>query len=337
MSYDERHLMQGISREKINDEFVYYYIDNGKEVNERDLERIRKLGIPPAWIDVWISRDPNSSIQVIGKDAKGRKQYRYHQVHIEKAEEEKFARMYNFIKAMPKFEKTMIKHMDYPFYHKNKIISLMLQMVKDYHMRVGKEVYARKNRSYGISSLRKRHVKINPNVIYLKFKGKSGKRLHFTIKNDYYIKSIKMLMKLEGDHLFQYIASDQDSNEKIKKISDTDLNEYIQEYMGPEFTIKDFRTFAANLYFIKALQSETRKRTPKDRKSIKRNLINAFKSTARQLKHTGAVSKRSYVMNFAIELYQNNPDYFIEKKTEDPTDLLLDLLKIYNKNILQKN
>lgn len=336
MSYDEKHLLEGISREKKGDEFIYYYIDSKKQVSSRDIERIKKLKIPPAWTDIWISRDPNSTIQAIGKDAKGRKQYRYHQVHIEKAEKEKFFRLYNFIKAIPKLDKVMTRDNNLPFYEKNRIISLMLQMVKDYQMRVGKEVYAKKNRSYGISSLRKKHVKIGPGVIYLKFKGKSNQRLHFTIKNDFYIKSIKILMKLEGDNLFQYIMTDENNNEKVMKVTDRDLNKYIQENMGQEFTIKDFRTFGANLYFIQTLLSETKRRTPKDRKSIKKNIMNAFKSTARQLKHTGTVSKKSYVMNFAIELYQNSPEYFIEHKNDSPVDLLLELLKLYKKNILDE-
>lgn len=334
MSYDEKHYEEGIAREKIGNEFVYFYISDGKEVTKKDLERIKKLRIPPAWTDVWVSRDPNSAIQAIGLDNKGRKQYRYHLVHIEKAEKEKFLRMYNFIKAIPKLEKVLEQDNKLLIYDKNRIISLMLQMVKDYNLRVGKEVYAKKYKSYGISSLRKRHVKIGPGVIYLRFKGKSKQRLHYTIKNDFYIKSIKMLMKLEGDPLFQYITVDDQGREKIRKISDSDLNKYIQEHMGKEFSIKDFRTYGANLYFIQALLNETKKRTPKNRKVIKKNIVNAIKSTARQLKHTGAVSKKSYVLNFAIELYQNNPEYFIKNKNKDPTKFLLELLKLYKKNIL---
>lgn len=242
--------------------------------------------------------------------------------------------MYNFIKAIPKLDKVMLEDNNLSFYKKNKIISLMLQIVRDYQLRVGKEVYAKKNRSYGISSLRKKHVKIESGVIYLNFKGKSSQRLHFTIKNDYYIKSIKMLMKLDGDHLFQYISADDNNTEKIMKVSDRDLNKYIQDNMGQGFTIKDFRTFGANLYFVRSLLLETKKRTPKNRKIIKKNIINAFKSTARQLKHTGAVSKKSYVMNFAVELYQNNPELFIDHKNEDPTKFLVHILKLYRKNIL---
>ncbi|AKI78953.1 DNA topoisomerase 1b [Acanthamoeba polyphaga mimivirus] len=334
MSYDEKHLMEGIYREKNGDKFIYYYFDNNEEVTTKDIERINKLRIPPAWTNVWVARDPNSPIQAIGTDSKGRKQYRYNEIHIQGAEKEKFKRLYDFIKSIPKLEKAMVRDNNFPFYNKNRVISLMLQMVRDYNMRVGKEVYARQNKSYGISSLRKKHVKISPGVITLNFKGKSGQRLNYTIRNDFYIDGIKMLMKLEGDRLFQYISTDEDGNEKIMRVNDRDLNKYIQENMGSEFTIKDFRTFGANLYFIQALLSETRKRTPKNRKTIKKNIANAFKSTARQLKHTGAVSKKSYVMNYTLELYQNNPEFFIEHKNDDPIDFLLRILKSYRKDVL---
>lgn len=336
MSYDVKHMMEGIARKKVGNEFVYYYIDTGKTVTEKDLNRIRKLKIPPAWNNVWISRDPFSPIQAIGIDSKGRKQYRYHQVHIERAEVEKFLRMYSFIKLIPKLEKIMNQHRNLPIYEKNRVISLMLQLVRDYHMRVGKEIYARKYHSYGISSLRKRHVKIDKNVIFLKFKGKSGQRLHYTIREPYYINSIKMLMKLEGEHLFQYITLDDRGNEINKRITDRDLNAYIQKYLGKQFTIKDFRTFGANFYFVKNLLNETRKRTPRDRKIIKKNILRAIRSTATKLKHTGAVSKKSYILNFSIELYQNSPDFFVKHKNDEPTKFLLTLLRLYKKNILNK-
>lgn len=182
MSYDEKHLMEGIYREKVGDGFIYYYFDNDQQVSERDLERINKLRIPPAWTQVWIARDPESPIQAIGKDAKGRKQYRYNEVHIQDAEKEKFKRLYDFIKAMPKLDKSLAKDNNLPFYNKNRIISLMLQMVRDYNMRVGKEVYARQNKSYGISSLRKNMSKFLQELSYLISKENLDKDLIIQLK-----------------------------------------------------------------------------------------------------------------------------------------------------------
>lgn len=329
MSYDQKNFINGISRKLVNGEFYYYYIDSKKPVSKKDMERIRQLKIPPAWTDLWVSRDPNSAIQAIGKDMKGKKQYRYHTTHIKNAEKEKFLRLQKFIKSMPKLNRVIGIHSKLFIYERSKVISLMLQLVSEYHMRVGKEVYAKENKSYGISSLRKKHVKTEGQKIILKFRGKSKQKLRYTITDPEYINSINMLLKLDGDNLFQYVMKDEYGKDKIYKITDRDLNKYIQSYMGEEFTIKDFRTYGANLYFMKSILSETKKRTPKNKKVIKKNLINAIKSTAKQLKHTKAVSKKSYIMNFAIEMYQEDPQFFVDNKNTDPVDFLNLILKMY--------
>lgn len=334
MSHDEKHYMEGISRKKKGDGFEYIYNDTGKPVTEKDLIRIKKLRIPPAWVNVWVAKDSDSPIQAVGTDAKGRKQYRYHDVHIEKATKEKFSRLFNFIKHIPKLEKKLIDHSSIPLYQKDRIVSLMVQIVKDHYIRVGKEVYARTNKSYGISSMRKKHVKIDGGTMYFSFKGKSNQRLRYTIKDTSIIDTVKMLLKLEGDKLFQYITIDDNGNEKINKVSDTDLNHYIQSNMGSEFTIKDFRTYGANYYFVKALLNETKKRTPKTEKIIKKNIKLATLSAAKHLKHTGAVSKKSYVMTYAMELYRNNPDFFVKHKNDNCNDVLINLLMMYKKEIL---
>lgn len=337
LSYDELHFNEGITRKLVGDEFVYYYVSDGKKIDAKDLERIKKLKIPPAWSNLWVSRDNSAMIQAIGTDAKGRKQYRYHQVHIEKAEKEKFIRLKSFIKAMPKLDKIISIHNSIEMFHKNRIIAIIMTIVKNYYMRVGKEVYARTNKSYGVSSLRKKHVKVGTKDVKFKFKGKSNQRLQYTIVEPELIADIKLLMKLQGDKLFQYVSYDDRGREIVNNINDRDLNIYIQEHMGAEFSIKDFRTYAANHHFIKALLSETRKRTPKTRKIIKKNLMNAFISVAYHLKHTKAISKKSYVVSFATEMYQNDPDFFVKHKNEDPDTFVLQLLDIYEKDILESD
>jgi DNA topoisomerase-1 len=336
MSYDERHYEDGIYRQRNGSTFEYYYINNDEKVSNKDIERIKGLKIPPAWIEVWIARDPSSAIQAIGRDSRGRKQYRYNRIHIEEADHKKFIRLRNFIKQLPPFNKILMEHSKLPMYEKNRITSLMIRIVQDHNLRLGKNIYARTNKSYGISSLRKRHVTIYNNTVILKFMGKSKQKLHYTISNPFYVKSIRMLMKLDGDRLFQYVTTTPGGREKVSNICDADLNKYIQEHMSSDFSIKDFRTHGANYYFIKSLLSETRKRAPKNRKVIKKNLSNAIKSTARQLKHTGAVSRKSYILEFAIELYQNTPEFFVEKKNEDPNIVLLLLLKTYQKNMINQ-
>ena len=323
-SFDIRNYKDGIFRKKINDKFIYYYIKNNKEANQDDLERIKKLGIPPAWENLWVSIDSKSKIQAIGIDSKGRKQYRYHSEHIEFAEKEKFLRLYDFIKALPNLEENMEKHSKLNIYDKYKVITTMLKIVKLTYMRVGKEQYARENNSYGVSSLKKSHMTITGDIIYFNFKGKSNQRLNNDIKQH-----LQILEKLEGEKLFQFI----DSDNKIKKLNYTDLNEYIQTFMGKDFSIKDFRTYAANFHFIDSLLKETRKRLPENDSIKKKNILNSLKTTAKFLKHTKAISKKSYVMNFIIEFYMNNTSFFNKLKYNNTDLVLLDLLKEYKKSI----
>ncbi len=329
-SFEEKHYIEGITRKKINDNFEYYYIKNNKPVTQADLNRINKLKLPPAWTDVWISKDPNSPIQAVGVDYEGRKQYKYHQHHIEEAEKRKFLRLYNFILAMPKLEKIMKKHVKLRPYDKDRVIVSMLTLIRELHLRVGKEVYARKHKSYGVSSLRKRHVKIIGNTVFLRFKGKSGQRLAYSIEDSVLATHLKLLMKLTGDKLFQYI----DDNDKIRSVTDTDLNHYIQKYMGNEYTAKDFRTYSSNYYFVRTLLRQTKKQLPTNPKIIKRNILNAIKSVVHYLRHTRAVSKKSYIMSFTVDLYQNSPEYFIKRKDDDADEVLLDILNMYKKNLL---
>ncbi len=328
-SFDIRNYKDGIFRKKVNDKFIYYYIKSNKEISEDDFIRIKKLGIPPAWENLWVSNDPKSKIQAVGIDSKGRKQYRYHSEHIELAEKEKFLRLYDFIKAIPKLEENMEKHSKLNIYDKLKVITTMLKIVKLTYMRVGKEQYARENKSYGISSLKKSHMTIVGEIIYFNFKGKSNQRLNYKLINNEIKNHLQILEKLEGEKLFQFI----DVDNKIKKLHYTDLNEYIQTYMGEEFSIKDFRTYAANFHFIDSLLKETRKRLPKNDLTKKKNILNSLKKTAKFLKHTKAISKKSYVMDFILELYMNNPTYFNKIKYNNTDLVLLDLLKEYKKSI----
>jgi DNA topoisomerase-1 len=327
-SHDEiqKEKLMGIEK---RDDNKYYYLKTDKEVSNKDLTRINKLRIPPAWINVWVSTDPDTPIQAVGVDAKGRKQYRYNDAHIEQAEKEKFVRLYNFIISMPKLEKALKTHSKLNAYSKDKVVSTMLFLVKTLYIRVGKEQYARENRSYGISSLKKKHVNIDGNMIKLRFKGKSNQRLSYNYTDPVISQHLKQLIKLAGDKLFQYI--DEETGE-IRKVTDTDLNQYVQRWMGKQFTVKDFRTYAANHHFIKELLKVSKKYTTE--KKVKKDILKAIKKTAQALRHTKAISKKSYVMSFAIDLFKQNQFYFYKNKHEDPDAVLLAILKLYKKEIL---
>lgn len=329
-SYDIRNYKDGIFRKKINDKFIYYYIKNNKEISQKDLNRIKKLGIPPAWENLWVSIDPKSKIQAVGIDSKGRKQYRYHIDYIEIAEKKKFLRLLDFIKSLPNLENYIKIHSKSNIYDKLKVITTMLKIVKLTYMRVGKEQYARENKSYGISSLKKTHMKINGDIINFNFKGKSKQRLNYILINNDIKSHLQILEKLEGEKLFQYID---DIDNKIKKVTDKDLNEYIQTFMGKDFTIKDFRTYAANYHFINFLLNETKKRSPSSDRNKKKNILKSLEKTAKFLKHTKAISKKSYVMDFIIDFYMNNSEFFVSRKYDDTNEVLLELLKLYKKSL----
>ena len=146
------------------------------------------------------------------------------------------------------------------------------------------------------------------------------------------VDDIKQLLELPGEKLFQYI----NNNDITLRVSDVDLNQYIQNYMGKEFSCKDYRTYAANFYFIKALLGETKKRNPKNAKVIKQNLSEAQETTAFYLRHTKAISKKSYTMDLIRNMYMENPEWFVENKNRQPINVLIDLLKIHKDNVKNK-
>lgn len=314
--------------------FNYFYAKNDKPVSQEDQKRINSLGLAPAYEDVWVSSDPNSKIQATGIDAKGRKQYRYNKEHILEAENKKFLKLYKFIKAMPKFENILEEDTKKKLYSKNRTISIMFYIIKELNIRVGKEVYARTNKSYGISSLKKSHVKIDENKLVAKFnfKAKSNKQVQYTLNDKFIVRELIELMKLEGEKIFQYIN---DKN-MTYKVNDVDLNDYLRENMGRDFTCKDFRTYAANLYFIEKLLNETKIRTPTTQKVIKKNIKIAQEYTAFYLRHTKSISKKSYVISIIRDLYTNDPNYFISNKNKKPLTLLLEILKLYKESLKNK-
>lgn len=317
------------SVKKENIEYEYFYIKTGELVRINDYERIRKMGLPPAWTNVWISKDPDTNIQAVGIDSKGRKQYRYSQSHVEQAEKKKFLKLIDFIAALPKLDHAIEMHSKSLPTDKSRVIVTMLLIVKELNMRVGKEQYARENKSYGVSSLKKTHVTIKDDLIQFNFKGKSNKRLSYSMRSELVAKHILELLDLPGEKLFQYV----NDNGNAYRVTDRDLNDFLQFHMGENFTVKDFRTYAANFYFIRSLINETKKNPPITKQAIKKNIINSLQTTAKYLKHTKSISKKSYVMNFCIEMYEKDPEWFMKRKSNKIDNILLELLDLYKLKI----
>lgn len=345
MAYDDKQKKKkrGIYRVKYEDKndldkkgnpklkFSYFYIKDNKPVSDEEQIRINKMGLAPAYVDVWVSEDPKSKIQATGIDAKGRKQYRYKQEHVKDASVNKFLRLYKFIKSIPKLDTAMEDDIKGSLYSKKRAIATMLYIVKELNMRVGKECYAKTNKSYGVSSLKKSHVKIDETKLVAKFnfKAKSNKQVQYTLDNPDIVKQLIELMKLEGEKLFQFKTE----SGNIQRVTDVDLNQYIQENMGKEFSCKDFRTYAANFYFIKALLKETKNRNPVNQKIAKKNLSLAQENTAFYLRHTKSISKKSYTMDLIRDMYLTDSQYFIDNKNKQPLTVLIDLLKIFKEKI----
>ena len=328
VKYEDKNDLDKAGKPKIK--FNYFYIKDNKPVSDEDQLRINKLGLAPAYTNVWVSDDPTTKIQATGIDAKGRKQYRYTQSHVSESSINKFLRLYKFIKAMPKLNNAMKIDIESELYSKNRGICVMLNIVQELNMRVGKECYAKINKSYGISSLKKSHIKINEEklIATFNFKAKSNKHVQYTLNNKDLVKEIILLLKLEGEKLFQY-----KNGNNILRITDVDLNQYIQKNIGKDFTVKDFRTYAANFYFIKALLKETKNRNPVTQKIAKKNLSLAQENTAFYLRHTKSISKKSYTMELIRDMYLNDSNFFILNKNKLPLTILLEILKKYKEKL----
>lgn len=300
-------MKKGIYRKEYKEKgkivFRYYYYKNNREVSEKDYKRIKKLGIIPSYRDVWISENEKDKLQAYGYDNNGKKQYRYNEEFVKEMTKKKFERIVLLIEKLPKLKRVIKKDRELDIKEKDKVISLMIELLLEYHMRIGKEEYAKNNKSYGLASLKRRHVKKEGKVIRIKYMGKSKQEIEYIVEKKRYVEDIKRLLKREGkesDNIFRYGDG--------KKITYKDVNEYIKRKIG-EFSAKDIRTYAANYRFVSALK---RMREPENEKEIRENIKRAYEITAERLRHTKNISKKSYVMDIIEEMYRENPIYFKE-------------------------
>ncbi len=326
LSYDEKNYENGILRKGTKDNFKYYYIKNNKEVTKKDLERINALKIPPMWDYCWISADPNSEIQVIGHDSVGRKQYLYTQAFKDKMVSKRFNNLKLFVELLPQTISILNKHQSIkqPL-DKNKVLSTITKIILLTGIRAGKEFYVRTNKSYGITSLRKKHVKLTPpNKITFTFIGKRG--IHHTHKitnQDIYNELYILLDRNKTfDKLFVY--EDKEDN-KLIKIDEFVLNDYLHEYIHPDIVIKDLRTYVVNYSLISNLLKSCKVKEYTE-KELKKIVKQAIKDTAEFIQHTPAICKKSYVNPIIINKFMTNYSYFYKNKTKDPYDLLKEIL-----------
>jgi DNA topoisomerase-1 len=286
----------GITRRRGGKGFSYRAPDGQPVRDEPTLTRIRKLAVPPAWTGVWICPYARGHLQATGRDARGRKQYRYHARWREVRNETKYERMVAFGEALPAIRKRVAEDLKIPGLPREKVLATVVLLLEGTLIRVGNEEYARENDSYGLTTLRNRHVNINGSEVRFQFKGKSGVRHEVGLRDRRVATVINRLRDLPGQHLFECC----DENGEVRQVGSADVNDYLHEITGEDFTAKDFRTWAGTVLAAKALEafeqfdSETQ---------AKRNVVSAIESVAKRLGNTPAVCRKCYVHPDVIDAY----------------------------------
>jgi DNA topoisomerase-1 len=288
--------MPGIRREQAS-KFVRYRYPIGEIVrDEQVLGRIRSLAIPPAWQKVWICPDPAGHLQATGLDARGRKQYRYHRRWREVREETKYTRMISFAKALPRIRARVARDLSLHGLHRQKVLATVVRLLELSLIRVGNEEYERENESFGLTTLKNRHVNVYGSEISFHFRGKSGKQHRIDVRDRKLAQIVRRCQDLPGQDLFMYV----DENGKAQDINSTDVNDYVKETTGENFTAKDFRTWAGTMLAALALQ-EFEKFDSKTQ--AKKNVIKAIESVAARLGNTPSICKKCYVHPHVLEGY----------------------------------
>ena len=277
----------------------FSYLLEGKPITEKnELQRVKKLVIPPAWNNVKISPFPNSHLQVVGMDIKERKQYLYHPEWSRIRNEAKFYKMSAFGKKLPLIRQKVDTDLKQKGWPETKVMALILKLMEETHIRIGSDIYAKENKTYGLSTLRRKHVNILKDKIRFEFTGKKGIKHKVSVKNKKLIKLVCQCEEIPGWNLFQYY----DKNGKKKSVDSGMVNEYIQEIAGDTFTAKDFRTWSASIVFFDKLREAG---ITNDEKQVKENLIKAFEAAASALRNTRNVCKKYYVHPLLISKYED--------------------------------
>lgn len=286
----------GIVRRRRGSGFVYL-APSGKQLRDRDsLARIRSLVIPPAWTDVWICPDGRGHIQAIGRDQRGRTQYRYHPKWREVRDGNKFQRMIEFGKTLPKIRRRVRRDLHQRGLPRERVLATVVKLLEMALIRVGIEQYTRENRSFGLTTLRNRHVEVKGASIHFEFRGKSGVDRSVDLEDRRLAKIIRACQELPGHELFQYV----DHDGQRHTVNSEDVNGYLREIAGGDFTAKDFRTWAGTVLAAMALQEFDRFDSETQ---AKKNVVAAIESVAKRLGNTKAVCRKCYVHPAVLNCY----------------------------------
>lgn len=286
----------GYTRKAKGDGFEYLDTEGKPITDEQRVLRIRRLAIPPAWTDVWICPSPNCHIQATGRDARRRKQYLYHERWREIRDQDKYDRMIDFGKALPKIRRRVSNDLKLAGLQRNKILATVVQLLERTFIRIGNEEYARDNKSFGLTTMKDRHVEVKGSKLRFRFRGKSGKDHEVDVTDRRIAKIISKLQDLPGQDLFQYI----DDQGERREITSQDVNEYLREITGGDFSAKDFRTLAGTVLTAVALNAQDKF---ENNKQAKANIKTAISAVSKILGNTPAICRKCYVHPAIFESY----------------------------------
>jgi DNA topoisomerase I len=278
----------GIRRRKSGKSFTYTRADGSRLTEPDVLSRIKSLAIPPAWTDVWICPFADGHIQATGRDAKGRKQYRYHPRFREVRECTKYEHVVAFAKALPAIRARVREHMALRGLPREKVLATVVHLLETTLIRVGNDDYARQNNSYGLTTLKTRHVAVDGNEVRFRFTGKAGKQWSLRVKDRRIAKIIRASQELPGQELLQYL----DDDGKPQDVTSSDVNAYLKEITGQDITAKDFRTWAGTVLAAMALNEV---KSFDSAAQAKRNLRAAIENVAGRLGNTPTICRKCYV------------------------------------------
>ena len=286
----------GITRRRSGSGFTYVTASGRVLKDPAELHRIRSLVIPPAWEDVWICSDPRGHLQATGRDARGRKQYRYHPRWREVRDETKYDRLIGFAQILPAVRRRTDADLRRQGLPKEKVLAAVVQLLEKTLIRVGNDEYARHNRSFGLTTLRDGHVEVSGARLTFAFRGKSGVEHEVDLDDRRLARVVKACRDLPGYELFQYL----DEEGKRQSIESSDVNEYLRDITGEDFTSKDFRTWAGTVLAAQLLKDFEAFESDAQ---AKRNIVEAVEAVAKRLGNTKAVCRKCYIHPAILETY----------------------------------
>jgi DNA topoisomerase-1 len=267
----------------------FQYFNDGQQITDKaEVAYLNSLGIPPAWADVKISASHNARILATGYDKAGRLQYIYHPNFRARQDKEKFERILRFARALPKMRQATTRHLRHAQLDREKVLAAIVQLMDKAYFRVGNEVYAKENQSYGLTTIRSKHTTVRGDTIIFDFIGKSGQEQFHKVKDKPLAAIVKQLDDLPGYEIFKYY----DDENKLREVSSSDVNEYIKEIMGDEFSAKDFRTWGGTLLAAAELALIERPKTERERKMA---VTACVRNVAAKLGNTPAIARASYI------------------------------------------